>query len=274
MRSHTFLVGVSFALVMIALFAVLGVISPSYQKCVTNDGHDEVHHIVLLGYNLNLFLRCEGTFIDENNNTITALATVIIATFTGTLWYTTTAQGRFTRSLIDLARDEFNATHRPEIRLKHLWIASADGQHFVGSIESQQPITIRIDMVNVGDTEAFINLINFVVLIIPVGTRLPQRPPYNEPGIPQHHIGVRLDRGITFTHPIPTGRILTQEEIARIRNGDVRLYFVGTIGYWDASRRLRQTAFCRYLQFQSLPAGYDDYGRFQKDDDPDYEYQD
>ena len=210
MRSRTFLVGVSFALVMIALFAVLGVISPSYQKCVTNYDHNTLHQIVLIGYDLNLLLTCEGAFIDENNNTITALATVVIAAFTGTLWYATTAQGRLTRSSIDLARDEFNATHRPEIRLKHLWIASADGQHFFGRIESGRPITIRIDIVNVGDTYAFIQLINFVVLIIPVGTRLPQRPPYNEPGIPQHHInGFQLERGITFTYAIATGRILT-----------------------------------------------------------------
>jgi hypothetical protein len=175
-------------------------------------------------------------------------------------------QAKLTRDTIQLARDEFNATHRPEIRLKHIWLASGDGQEFIGRIKEGLPITVRLDIVNVGSTDAFIDLINFVTVIIRLGDRLPQRPPYNEPKVLQFSIGgFRLESGITLAHPVSDGRILTQKDLRDIQSGAMRLYFVGTIDYWDASRKRRQTAFCRYLG---------DDGRFHKEDDPDYEYQD
>jgi hypothetical protein len=60
-----------------------------------------------------------------------------------------------------------------------------------------------------------------------------------------------------------------------MRIGDGRLYIVGTIEYWWGNDRenLRQTAFCRYLAFE-WPPRQDDPGRFEIENDPDYEYQD
>src|SRR5450759_789485 len=46
---------------------------------------------------------------------ITALATVIIAVFTGTLWFSTNKQARITTDALNLATKEFNATHRPRL---------------------------------------------------------------------------------------------------------------------------------------------------------------
>jgi len=165
------------------------------------------------------------------------------------------------------------------LRLKHMWFATNDGQQFFGRIEPGNRIVVRLDIVNVGKTNALITVINFVTLIISVGERLPQRPPYNEapanlPGrieIP----GFSLQSGITFTQAVSDNRVLTAEELQGIRQGLVRLYFVGTVEYWDsAGINLRQTAFCRYLSFNARPAHDEDMGRFQRDKDPDYEYQD
>ena len=66
-----------------------------------------------------MFFVCEGAFIDENNGTLTALATIAIAAFTLTLWRATTEQGRLTRDAIELGTKEFVATHRPKLRLRY-----------------------------------------------------------------------------------------------------------------------------------------------------------
>lgn len=52
------------------------------------------------------------------NGAVTAVATVFIAAFTVVLALTTNRQARLTRDSINLARDEFNATHRPRIIMR------------------------------------------------------------------------------------------------------------------------------------------------------------
>ena len=159
-----------------------------------------------------------------------AIFTCILAVATIGLGVATLGLYRSARRQLKLAREGFTSTHRPKLRLKHIWFASEDGQKFVGRIESGKPITVRLDIVNVGSTEAFITVINFMTVIIPPGHRLPQRPPYNEPGVRQFHVGgIRLGSGITFTHPVSDGCVLSPEELQAIRNPDWRLYFVGTI---------------------------------------------
>jgi hypothetical protein len=104
--------------------------------------------------------------------------------------------------------------------------------------------------------------------------RLPQRPPYNEEGPGTYHFPVYIPfaSGMIVPKVVCDGRILSYSEVRDIRDDKVRLYFIGNIAYWDDSKRARQTAFCRYLSFP--PAHPEDAGRFEKDCDPDYEYQD
>ena len=104
-HSRTFLASTCFALVL-AAFAWIGTLSPSYQKCTADhEGHygqgeqSDLHKTISNSPQIPLFLLCEGAFIDENNGTLTALATIAIAAFTLTLWRATTEQGRLTRGL-------------------------------------------------------------------------------------------------------------------------------------------------------------------------------
>jgi hypothetical protein len=215
---------------------------------------------------------------EEKKKTDEALAryTGWLTFFTGILALATIGLGIATLKQITLARIEFISSHRPKLRLKHIWVSSPDGQTFVGELQAGVPLTVRLDIVNIGSTPATINIINFVTLIIPSQGRLPQRPPYNEPGfLHQFQIGsFRLESGITFTHHVSDGRILAREDIRALRDGDNRLYFVGAIGYRDDAQRPRGTAFCRHFSFYSYPAHPNDIGRFQTENDPDYEYQD
>ena len=215
------------------------------------------------------------------------ISTTVLAASTIGLWIVTWRSGirqsKDMQASIKLARDEFRASHNPALRLKHIWLATDNGVDFFGRIETGRRIVARLDVVNIGSATAIIRIINFVTRIVPLGERLPQRPPYNDgetagrielPNFP-------LNPGITFTHPVSDNRILTTEQVRAIRNGEVRLYLVGTIEYWAVPDqliatppRLRGTAFCRYLKFHSRPAHPEDNGRFEKDEDPDYEYQD
>jgi len=202
---------------------------------------------------------------------IIALSVFATAIFTATLWWSTRGMLRVTNDSIQLARQEFISSHRPEMRLKHIWL--------IGDIWSGQPIEVTLDIVNVGNTTGIIVNFNYVTLILPKIASLPQRPPYDEPDEPgsprtyQFRDGFALASGITYPRSFCDGRTLTPKEIQDIRDGNLRLYFIGSIEYWD-NAGARQTAFCRYITFSSYPPSPRDTGRFEKHCDPDYEYQD
>jgi hypothetical protein len=177
------------------------------------------------------------------------------------------------------SRAEFAATHRPKIRFKHLW--------FLSNVWQGEQIFLELIYVNNGPTKAVIPWVNFKTVIIPAGKRLPQRPPFNPVPLVQLPTPQILTSGQTGTLPgITDGRTLTADEITAIRKGRSRLYFIGTIGYYSMiepenkmdqpriGEHLRQTAFARYIKFSILPAHADDAGRFEKECDPDYEYED
>jgi hypothetical protein len=56
-------------------------------------------------------------FIQENRDEIIAAGTVFIAIFTGFLWWSTKRLWEANKQTLQLAREEFTATHRPEIKI-------------------------------------------------------------------------------------------------------------------------------------------------------------
>lgn len=117
-------------------------------------------------------------FIDAHNGVVTALATLAMAAFTGTLWRATTEQGKLTKQSIDLARAEFASTHRPRIILR---------EAIIGSVMEGEPIRPLLSIANVGETDGII--VRSTVDIEIVNTSSPDRrfllgsvEPYNEIG--------------------------------------------------------------------------------------------
>jgi len=162
----------------------------------------------------------------------------------------------------------------PECVLKHAWFIDQTGWRRGGALE------VNLDFVNIGNINARITWINYQSLILPTGERLPQRPPYDEPVPPQFippisrfRTEIDLTSGVTLARQVCDG-ILDQQEVHDILWGDRRLFLIGTIEYWDAAGRLRQTAFCRRFTYQSYPPASNDMGRFEIEADPDYEYED
>jgi hypothetical protein len=106
LKSRIFL-GWSIVALCAAGIAWVGSVSPSCEKCKADNAYDgktnetEKSHPIMprgFGPNARLFTRCEGTFLDENGVLITAIATIVIAGFTGTLWLSTTQQERISRT--------------------------------------------------------------------------------------------------------------------------------------------------------------------------------
>jgi hypothetical protein len=125
-HSRTFLAWTCFVFVL-AMATWGATFSPSYQKCTADNEHyyrqserPNFNETVLRRPQVPLFLLCEGKFIDENAVSLTLLATIAIAGFTLTLWRATTEHGRVMGSVLNLARDEFNAAHRPKLVIREV----------------------------------------------------------------------------------------------------------------------------------------------------------
>lgn len=194
-----------------------------------------------------------------------------LALFTERLFFATVALFIATVGLLiagerqlRLARAEFLSTHRPKIRIKHLWLGN--------DIWHGEPIIINLVAVNHGTTEAILAEIGIKYFVVKEGRFLPI-----EPAIPAifNFSGGKLPCGLNWeTKGINTNRILTPEENADIQEGRSKLYCVGFLSYLDASGRMRITGFCRVLTFPQDALAHIGNCRFRVFDDPDYEYED
>jgi hypothetical protein len=210
-----------------------------------------------------------GHILHDFDKEIVALFTVILTVSTSALWWST-------RKLWIASEREFLSSHRPQLRLKHIWFSTPDGKKSLGPPQPNIPINITLDIVNIGNSIARVRRINLALAVIPFGERLPQRPPYNEPGARHLDLNdIDLGIGITLSPLIHLGMAFSKQQLDELRLGKDRMYFIGTVEYWWGAdkRNLRQTAFCRFLALE-YPPRTDDAGRFEIDKDPDYEYQD
>lgn len=167
----------------------------------------------------------------------------------------------------ELARQEFVSTHRPQIRVKHLY----PDPNF--RIWADSPVVVKLVIVNSGLTEAIITEVNIDAKLVPHGHRLPPRPAFSvAPFQPDKN---RANSGITLAFK-PTQVIdkLTQPESDAIRSGMAALYCYGFVEYQDILGGIRKTAFCRKLKFPTGPGSLSSNGNFIPADEPDYEYQD
>ncbi len=204
---------------------------------------------------------------------IIAISAVATAIFTGTLWYSTKRLWEASERQFQLARTEFLSSHRPKMRLKHMWLIDQIAWRRGG------PFEVNLDIVNVGNTSGFITWINFDTIILPPGRRLPQRPPYDEfSGDPdlrttRFRTNAELLSGVTLFRHVSDGQILDDDGVREILWGEKQLYLFGTIEYVNFTG-IRQTGFCRRFTYESYPPSQDDFGRFEIHKDHDYEFED
>jgi hypothetical protein len=259
------------AIVCLAILVVWS--SSSFHDCVerqqaaySQETKEKVPPLLLArGSQAAICIRCAGHVIYEYRDAATAVATILIAIFTFTLWRSTDKLWEAGTEQFNLARDEFNSVHRPKIRLKHLWLAK--------DIWEGEQIKATADFVNSGTGTAFVREIGIATHIVKNGRTLPPNPAFAEVGkFPLNRYELRS--GITLSvGELNDWKVLTAAQSVEIFEEKARFFFVGYIEYEDSRGAVRKTAFCRVLRFPNKthsPSG----GRFVKEDDPDYEYED
>jgi len=159
LKSHKW-VFVSFVVVFVALLIVWAIPgSPSFQKCFNDSEHTKTYHQLYengSGVTKGIArVRLNIGCVLENNDLITAIASLLIAGFTWTLWRTTTTQAKLTREAIELGNREFIASHRPKLRIRRMRFVG-----YVGTsgrperISHGDEVEIGIEIVNVGGAPA------------------------------------------------------------------------------------------------------------------------
>jgi hypothetical protein len=218
---------------------------PDHEQCTT--------------YNLAPFILIEiRELLHSVENIITALATIAIAIFTWTLYRSSEKMWGLTRNSLALARAEFLSTHRPKIRIKHVWL--------LNEFWYDQPLNVRVVCVNHGTTDAQLIEYGLDFLSVRQGRVLP----------PDHQFAFRrtittiLKPGISAPFPDLVQSIDEDIEIA-VRDGTADFYCVGYLHYMDGSGNVRTTAFCRRL-ILSKPLRSS--GHFVTVENLDYEYED
>ena len=175
-------------------------------------------------------------------------------------------QGVQLANSVRLARDEFLSTHRPRVRIKHLWPAS--------DIWNGQEIVLNLAVVNTGIVEATLNTTGIRLVIVAAEQPIPFDP--NIPNAPGINIGgSKLATGVWLTiNGLRDGTRLTDQQVIDIEAGLSKLYCVGFISYLDAANKMRITGFCRVLTLPPIIQPIISACRFRKFDDPDYDYED
>jgi hypothetical protein len=196
----------------------------------------------------------ENTAAGENKELNKSSADDKIARFTELLFYATVAlavmafiqavvfgwQGIQLREAVSAARDEFLATHRPKIRIKHLWLAN--------DIWSGEKIAVNLVVVNNGPAAATMNEIGIRFEIARANRDVPF-----DPDIAAIQ-GIQVQGRPLLGYPLPTGislkitgiqrdMVLNDEQNVAIQNGTSRLYCIGFVSYFDGVHRLRITGF-------------------------------
>ena len=183
-------------------------------------------------------------FLDKYNGAVTAVATVFIAAFTIVLALVTGRQARLSRQAIDLARDEFTASHRPYLIVRDVCL---DGNN------------VAYLLINKGDARA--TIVESWILLERVADGHTLRPLRSFGHDDLGKISFAIGEVKEMTYPIPhdiafsmtyghTRRIATN--VSPPFHGSQ--YFTGTIVYEDASGHRRRSVF-RRLWNQSSGGG-------------------
>jgi hypothetical protein len=206
---------------------------------------------------------CALKSIYEYRDAVTAIATIFIALFTFTLWSATRNLWAVTKSAVDLARDEFNATHRPRIQIRNLVVAQGSSPTL---FSAQAPIRGQFFLTNTGEGKAFISALGCWVHLETSGDFLPMRRPYEGQAPNIAIVPFSLIPGASEAIPFnsgdvtpPNGEIASSLSAGR---GSTVLYVMGFVEFMDDSNFLRRHHFCRK---------WNDRRRFVRVNDDDYE---
>lgn len=237
--------------------------STSFHQCVRDHKNDDRYKALHEGspivraeaVRLRFVADCTGIFIDQNGNSITALATILIAAFTGTLWWVTKRSVRAAEaaaiaaarsakvaesSLTELERAYVFVVIRPAIQAVVMGVSGSCRlfDAFVG-------ITIH----NHGKRPAILRrLRGYGIVAETAPTELIELPETSR-RLPD---GLAVAAGDPFSTQVSVR--LTDDEWHDIRNWNRWLYFCGLVDYQDVLGNDRTTGYCWRLLWRSTGA--------------------
>jgi hypothetical protein len=171
-------------------------------------------------------------FLQSYGAAVTAIATVFIAIFTIVLAIVTNRQARLTRKSIDLARDEFLASHRPKIIVHSIEFRRIPGEEEVARIGASilcfnEGRTLALNVEARGEILSTANL-EFDVQRALIKT------------FPEVASGKKLRFEVKSDYPL---RDLVHREQQKLPP----MYCVGTVAYIDQNKTRRETGFCFFV---------------------------
>ena len=190
-----------------------------------------------------------GWFGDRDN--VTMLSTVVIAFFTVVLAMVTNRQARLTRDSINLARDEFIASHRPRIIVR--WIQQWDREDGFDSV--------NVVLVNIGESAALITSLGADLARRNRKTKDWEVPGISAGGRPLAE-PIRLEGGEAY---VWNARAKSKWGLSDAF-GEVEMCAVGVVIYRDDNGVARETGFFRVLDTVT--------NRYVPSEEPEQEYRD
>jgi hypothetical protein len=167
---------------------------------------------------------------------------------------------------VKAAEDEFKATHRPKIRVKHVWLTS--------DLWQGEKITVNVWYVNNGTSNAVFHETGVRFVVVRNDRSIPFNPRITGLNFDLPNREIECGRNWEL-QGLTDGTVLTPEQNVEIQQGKSRLYCIGYVAYSDKAGRLRITGFCRVLRFlKGSILAHKDNGRFRKYPDRDYKYED
>jgi hypothetical protein len=204
-------------------------------------------------------------FLDRHGEAFTGAFTIILAIFTGRLWYSTEKLWGATNESIQLARAEYISTHRPKIIVRGLVFESVRGD----------PDLLRVYFVytNIGDSPAEITSVATQLLEWRGKVIEPSDMDWKYEDIPDEMDALDEMDIDQKKIEIPSGGsrygltddTINQEKFIALSAWEASpLVCVGRIRYRDKNGAVRETGFCRKYDTERY--------RWVAVDDPEYEY--
>jgi hypothetical protein len=181
-------------------------------------------------------------------------AIVLMAIFTAGLWRSTSKLWKASESQIGLARDSFNATHRPRIVVRRMGV----------ELVKDAPIIVEFTVVNIGEEKVIKCNWNTVIMLLNVAGGVHGQLHYETDTADFHNGPLSVGEGTKKWIEDKTS--LSPSDFTDIEKKKVVLHVVGYVAYTNRAGVTRQTGFYRYYDPEKR--------RFHVINDPEYEYQD
>jgi hypothetical protein len=242
-------------LVLLAIFVTAErKFSPSFQSCIGQqvEGQQLGADSNDLGTVAAHYAACTGQFVDTHGVGIAALASLVVAALTGTLWIASSRQGQLMFDSLELARKEFVSTHRPRIVIRFIQGPLRD---------PKDNEVISVTIANVGGSPATVDAIGGDL------ARRNKEGKWVSPGLnatPKSIHPVTLISGQRYTFTVTAKQPYT--EISAEAVDEHELCAVGAVNYRDGNRVFRETGFFRIYDESS--------GSFIAPNNSEFEYQD